>query len=91
MLKFDEMWKQLPASGAGQSQSQTLNGMSQSQSQSQSQGVRDHYQSYAQWLDRQPADTMRKRREEAEMWEMASHDPRVLADIRMALARQVQE
>ncbi len=63
MLKFDEMWKQLPASGAGQSQSQTLNGMSQSQSQ----GVRDHYQSYAQWLDRQPADTMRKRREEAEM------------------------
>ncbi len=63
MLKFDEMWKQLPASGSGQSQSQTLNGMSQSQSQ----GVRDHYQSYVQWLDRQPADTMRKRREEAEM------------------------
>ena len=31
------------------------------------------------------------RREEAEMWEMASHDPRVLADIRMAWARQVQE
>jgi uncharacterized circularly permuted ATP-grasp superfamily protein len=63
MLKFDEMWKQLPASGPGQSQSQTLNGMSQSQSQ----GVRDHYQSYAQWLARQPEDTMRKRREEAEM------------------------
>ena len=63
MLKFDEMWKQLPASGSGQAQSQSMNGMSQSQSQ----GVRGHYQAYAQWLDRQPADTMRKRREEAEM------------------------
>ncbi|MBC7469740.1 MAG: circularly permuted type 2 ATP-grasp protein, partial [Ramlibacter sp.] len=63
MLKFDEMWKQLPASGSGQWQSQSQNG----QSQSQVQGVRDHYQSYAQWLARQPEDTMRKRREEAEM------------------------
>jgi uncharacterized circularly permuted ATP-grasp superfamily protein len=37
------------------------------QGQSQLQGVRDHYRSYAQWLARQPEDTMRKRREEAEM------------------------
>ena len=63
MLKFDEMWEQLPAAGPGQSQSQSMGGMSQSQSP----GARAHYQAYAQWLDRQPADTMRKRREEAEM------------------------
>jgi uncharacterized circularly permuted ATP-grasp superfamily protein len=63
MLKFDEMWTQLPASGAGQSQSQSLNGMTQSQAQ----GVRNHYKGYAQWLARQPEDAMRKRREEAEM------------------------
>ena len=63
MLKFDEMWEQLPAAGQGQSQSQSMGGMSQSQSQ----GVRSHYKAYAQWLDRQPRDTMRKRREEAEM------------------------
>ncbi len=65
MLKFDEMWEQLPADGQVQWQHQSQGG--QSQSQSQSQGVRGHYQAYAEWLDRQPADTMRKRREEAEM------------------------
>jgi uncharacterized circularly permuted ATP-grasp superfamily protein len=63
MLKFDEMWEQLPVAGQGQSQSQSMGGMSQSQSQ----GVRSHYKAYSQWLDRQPVDTMRKRREEAEM------------------------
>ena len=63
MLKFDEMWEQLPAAGPGQSQSQSMDAMSQSQGQ----GVRSHYQVYAQWLARQPQDTMRKRREEAEM------------------------
>ena len=63
MLKFDEMWDQLPAAGQVQWQSQSQGG----QSQSQRQGVRDHYRSYAQWLERQPEDTMRKRREEAEM------------------------
>ncbi len=30
------------------------------------------------------------RREEAEMWELARHDPRVMADIRMASLRQTQ-
>ncbi len=63
MLKFDEMWEQLPEAGQGQSQSQSTDAMSQSQGQ----GVRSHYQAYAQWLARQPQDTMRKRREEAEM------------------------
>ena len=29
--------------------------------------VRDHYQGYHRWLARQPSDTMRTRREEAEM------------------------
>ena len=65
MLKFDEMWERLPAEGQVQWQHQSQGG--QSQSQGQSQGVRGHYQAYAEWLDRQPADTMRKRREEAEM------------------------
>ena len=65
MLKFDEMWERLPAEGQVQWQHQSQGG--QSQSQGQSQGVRSHYQAYAEWLDRQPADTMRKRREEAEM------------------------
>jgi uncharacterized circularly permuted ATP-grasp superfamily protein len=35
--------------------------------QSQVQGVRDHYRSYAQWLASQPAESMRARRDEAEM------------------------
>ncbi len=30
------------------------------------------------------------RREEAELWELARHDPRVMADIRMASLRQTQ-
>ena len=63
MPKFDEMWDQLPAAGQVQWQNQSQGG----QSQSQVQGVRDHYRNYAQWLARQPEDTMRKRREEAEM------------------------
>jgi uncharacterized circularly permuted ATP-grasp superfamily protein len=63
MLKFDEMWDPLPAAGQVQWQSQSQGG----QGQSQVQGVRDHYRNYAQWLARQPQDTMRKRREEAEM------------------------
>ncbi|WP_296357799.1 circularly permuted type 2 ATP-grasp protein [Ramlibacter sp.] len=37
------------------------------QTQSQLQGVREHYRGYADWLARQPEDTMRSRREEAEM------------------------
>ena len=64
MHKFDEMYAQLPGAGmAFQSQSQSQGG----QTQSQVQGVREHYQRYAQWLDRQPQDMMSKRREEAEM------------------------
>ena len=43
MLKFDEMWDQLPAAGQVQWQSQSQGG----QSQSQRQGVRNHYRSYA--------------------------------------------
>ena len=64
MQKFDEMYAQLP--GTGQTQTQ---GQSQGQSQFQFQGsdIRAHYQAYAQWLARQPADVMRARREEAEM------------------------
>jgi uncharacterized circularly permuted ATP-grasp superfamily protein len=63
MQKFDEMMRQLPDAGPLQFQSQTMGGMSQVQVQ----GVRDHYQRYANWLARQPQDTMRARREEAEM------------------------
>ena len=69
MLKFDEMWDQLPAAGQVQWQTQSQGGQGGqgNQAQSQTQGVREHYRNYAQWLSRQPADTMRKRREEAEM------------------------
>ena len=63
MHKFDEMYSQLPGNGQFQFQGQSQDG----QSQAQSQGVRNHYQSYAQWLGRQPEETMRARREEAEM------------------------
>ncbi|HZY20666.1 MAG TPA: circularly permuted type 2 ATP-grasp protein [Ramlibacter sp.] len=63
MQKFDEMFQQLPDSGPLQFQTQTMGGMSQTQLQ----GVRDHYQRYSQWLARQPQDTMRARRDEAEM------------------------
>jgi uncharacterized circularly permuted ATP-grasp superfamily protein len=63
MQKFDEMYAQLPGNGSWQYQSQSQGG----QSQSQSQGVRNHYQRYAQWLERQPQDVMRARRDEAEM------------------------
>jgi len=63
MHRFDEMFRQLPDSGPLQFQSQTMGGMTQSQMQ----GVRDHYQRYASWLERQPTATMAARREEAEM------------------------
>ncbi|MGE4243565.1 circularly permuted type 2 ATP-grasp protein [Ramlibacter sp.] len=63
MHKYDEMFAQLPASGAIQFQHQAQAG----QSQSQVQGVRDHYRTYAQWLARQAEESMKDRREEAEM------------------------
>jgi uncharacterized circularly permuted ATP-grasp superfamily protein len=63
MLKFDEMFAQLPGNGPVQFQSQSLGGMSQTQVQ----GVRDHYRTYADWLGRQSQEMMRARREEAEM------------------------
>ena len=63
MHRFDEMFRQLPDSGPLQFQSQTMGGMTQTQMQ----GVRDHYQRYASWLERQPTATMAARREEAEM------------------------
>jgi uncharacterized circularly permuted ATP-grasp superfamily protein len=63
MQKFDEMFRQLPASGGMQFQTQSLGGMEQSQVQ----GVREHYQRYAAWLGRQPQPVMQARREEAEM------------------------
>jgi uncharacterized circularly permuted ATP-grasp superfamily protein len=69
MQKFDEMYAQLPD---GQSQSVGMQLQFQGQSQSgqgqfQSQGVRPHYKGYAQWLARQSGETMRARRDEAEM------------------------
>jgi uncharacterized circularly permuted ATP-grasp superfamily protein len=63
MLKFDEMWDPLPAAVSGQWQGQAQGNSTHEQIQ----GVREHYRQYAQWLARQPQDTMRKRREEAEM------------------------
>ncbi|WP_332823666.1 circularly permuted type 2 ATP-grasp protein [Ramlibacter sp.] len=63
MQKFDEMFAQLPDDGPVQFQTQSMGGMSQTQVQ----GVRDHYRTYAQWLGRQPQESMRSRREEAEM------------------------
>ena len=44
----------------------------------------------ATWVSAQ-LQARKARIEEAQMWEMASQDPRVLADIRMAWARQTQE
>jgi uncharacterized circularly permuted ATP-grasp superfamily protein len=61
MPQFDEMYAQWPAGGQFQTQSQ------QGEGQVQVQGVREHYRDYAQWLARQPRETMRSRREEAEM------------------------
>lgn len=63
MHKFDEMFASLPGNGSIQFQAQSMGGMSQAQIQ----GVRDHYRTYAQWLERQPQEMMRSRREEAEM------------------------
>ncbi|MEJ6023746.1 circularly permuted type 2 ATP-grasp protein [Ramlibacter sp. PS4R-6] len=63
MQKFDEMFAQLPADGAFRFQAQSQGG----QSQVQMQGVRGHYGEYAQWLARQPQQSMDARREEAEM------------------------
>jgi uncharacterized circularly permuted ATP-grasp superfamily protein len=61
MPKFDEMYAQWPAGGQSQTQSR------QGAGQVQVQGVREHYRDYAHWLARQPRETMRARREEAEM------------------------
>ena len=44
----------------------------------------------AAWVSAQ-LQARKARIEEAQMWEMASQDPRVLADIRMAWARQTEE
>ena len=44
----------------------------------------------AAWVSTQ-LQARKARIEEAQMWEMASQDPRVLADIRMAWARQTEE
>ena len=63
MHKFDEMFAQLPGNGPVQFQGQSMGGMSQVQLQ----GVRDHYRTYADWLQRQPQETMKSRREEAEV------------------------
>ncbi len=64
MHKFDEMFAMAPpGTGPVQFQTQSLGGMTQAQVQ----GVRDHYRTYADWLGRQPQDTMRARRDEAEM------------------------
>lgn len=63
MQKFDEMFRQLPASGPLQIQAQSMGGLAQAQVQ----GIRDHYQRYAHWLGRQAPDAMRARRDEAEM------------------------
>jgi uncharacterized circularly permuted ATP-grasp superfamily protein len=69
MFKFDEMHAELPTGQTQRSGGQIqFQGQSQGgQSQSQVQGVRSHYKAYAQWLARQPEETMRARREEAEM------------------------
>jgi hypothetical protein len=44
----------------------------------------------AAWINIQ-LQARKARIEEAQMWEMARQDPRVMADIRMAWARQTQE
>src|SRR6476661_2614400 len=70
MHKFDEMYSQVAESGPRQFQSQSQSksqGAAGGQAQAQSQGVREHYRDYSQWLARQPQETMRARREEAEM------------------------
>jgi len=59
MQKFDEMFVQWP--GSFQWQAQSRDGSNQVQV------VRDHYRAYAEWLARQPQESMRARREEAEM------------------------
>ncbi|MBI5275687.1 MAG: circularly permuted type 2 ATP-grasp protein [Burkholderiales bacterium] len=58
------MFAQAPAgTGPVQFQAQSMGGMSQVQGQ----GIRGHYQTYAEWLARQPDELMRARRDEAEM------------------------
>ncbi len=61
MQKFDEMFADSP--GPFQAQGQSQGG----QTQVQAQGAREHYRAYAEWLARQPQQTMQARREEAEM------------------------
>jgi uncharacterized circularly permuted ATP-grasp superfamily protein len=63
MHRFDEMFAQLPPDGAVRLQAQSMGGMTQVQLH----GVREHYQRYAEWLARQPAQTMHSRRAEAEV------------------------
>jgi uncharacterized circularly permuted ATP-grasp superfamily protein len=63
MHTYDEMFRAPPPTGLVQFQTQSMGGMTQTQLQ----GIREHYQRYAGWLARQPQDTMRARREEAEM------------------------
>ena len=76
MHKFDEMYAQLSAAGQSQSQSQSQSANPGAQTGSAASllsplgspgDVRDHYRTYAQWMARQSADTMKARREEAEM------------------------
>jgi len=65
---FDEMLLQVPArAGTGPTQAQ-----SQSQAQGaagglQRENTRAHYRTYLQWLERQPREVMKSRRDEAEM------------------------
>jgi Uncharacterized conserved protein len=63
MQSFDEMFARPAAGGPLQLQGQALAGMAQAQWQD----VRPHYRSYADWLAHQPHETMRSRRDEAEM------------------------
>ena len=63
MHEFDEMYARLPDTGQRQYQGQSQGGRHPIQVQ----GVRDHYSNYAQWLARQSQETMRARREEAEV------------------------
>ncbi|MBU0589832.1 MAG: circularly permuted type 2 ATP-grasp protein [Gammaproteobacteria bacterium] len=64
MLKFDEMYQILAAKGQGQSQSQNQGAI---QCQSIGSDIREHYRSYEQWLSRQTLESMKARKEEAEM------------------------
>jgi len=67
---FDEMLLQVPAAAArtqGQSQSQGGQGGHGAAGGLQRENTRAHYRTYLQWLERQPREVMRSRRDEAEM------------------------